>query len=987
MAVQRRNNVLSQERIDCPAFRSIESASSADWDTFIQAFITGTGNPYVINGFAINFASNPIGGASTNLQIVVSGGSLLATTASQSGTFYLVPVGTPNVVLNAATTPNVSGSFVPSSFNYVGIDYYRFQDPTTDQQFALWDPTAQDEDQIIAPAAIILNYEVVISSSIWASNILPIAIVETDSSNNVVSITDSRPLLFRLGTGGIDPNPYYVYPFPEGTTENPVTSTSNSSNPFYGGDKALTDLKDWMDAVMTMLLDIGGGPYWYSYAGSAPIPNGSIPQLREDATNTILTGNGNISHGVIPDASPVLTTTGNVTLGSNQITSLASTTGIVSGQYVDGEAFYPGTTVLGISGSTVTMSGEAQDTVTGTTVSFTNPVATQPGQMNWSNTLYLKIIGSNLEYQIEANPTGSTVVLADGQVAYIQLTRDVTITPELTWTGGSPTVVSVGDVTWTTGLVAGDWITITTAGHPGYYQIETVVNAYTVTLTMNYGGLTTTAPSLYAYGVYTLPGVSGNSRDIQIAARASVPTGPNYFWLFSRNDDGGALPRVYVRWLGMDLAYGVSENISGPQIQNVLTYIGSPIESATAPQYVSAYNVWLGDSNAVLPQVVSITTGAASTMASNQYFVIYSSASAREYVVWVNKDGTGVDPMPIYGATDLEWVVTTGQTAAQTATTLQTLLNSTAQKDFSVSIASNVLTVTNTSAGVTASPSNYNVGSPFAISVTQAGTGSGNYLISDGDNLTLAVKKLDEGYGVVISSLDSPTYDEIVTVVSSGGTYPPSLNSPVSINGPVANGSFVTLPNNSRESNIAQYYSVGKGVLEVLLNGQFIDVESGAYVEVGTAGSPSNQIQLVSFPGGGLVVGDELTFRFSGAGGSAGTEGPQGPPGATGPQGPAGTNAFGNPVTVSTKTSNYTFLVTDFVVLGDCTSGAFTVSLPTAASGVGRIFFLKKIDSTSNVLTLQANGTELIDGNNTFLLPSQWQSVTVVSSGSAWYIL
>lgn len=985
MAIIRRVNQLSEMREEVSDLKAIESAASADFDLLAESLISGAGNPYIINGFAINFASNPIGGASSNLQVVVANGALLHTTASQSGTFFLVPAGTPNVVLNAATTSNVYGSFVPSSFNYVGIDYYRFQDPTTDTQRYIWNPTAQDETQIIAPAAIILNYEFVISSSIWASNILPIAIVETDSSNNVVSITDSRPLLFRLGTGGIDPNPFYVYPFPEGTTENPVTSTSNGSNPFYGGDKGITDMKDWIDAVETLLLDLGGGPYWYSYASS--YPSGSIPQLREDATNTILTGNGSISHGVVPDASPVLTTTGNVTLGSNQISALASTTGIVSGQYIDGAAIVPGTTVLGVSGSVVTMSGQAQDTVTGTTVSFTNPVATQPGQINWSNTLYIKVIGSNLAYQIEANPTGSTVVLADGEVAYIQLTRDVPISPELIWTGGSPTVTSVGSVTWTTGLLTGDWITITTAGHAGYYQILTVVNAYTVTLTTNYGGSTTTAPSLYAYGVYTLPGVSGNSRDIQIVARGSMPTGPNYFWLFSRNDDGGALPRVYIRWLGMDLSYGVSENISGPQIQNLLEYVGSPIESATAPQYVSAYNVWQGLSNAVLPQVVSITTDAASTMASEEYFIIYSSAGARKYVVWVNKDGGGTDPAPIANAIDLEWDVATGNTAAQTAATLQNLLNSTFNKDFSVSILSNVLTVTNTSAGVSASPSNVGIGGAFAITVTQAGTGSGNYIISDGDNLTLAVKKLDEGYGVILGSLDSPTYDETVDVVASGGTYPPSLDSPVSINGPVANGNYVTLPNNSREGNVAQYYTVGKGILEVLLNGQFIDVETGAYVEVGAAGSASNQIQLVAFPGGGLVVGDELQLRFSGAGGSSGSEGPQGPAGPAGPTGPAGTNAFGNPVTVSTKTTNYTLMVTDFVILGDCTSAAFTLSLPTAASGVGRIFFMKKIDSTSNVLTVQANGSELIDGNNTFLLPSQWQSVTVVSSGTAWYIL
>jgi hypothetical protein len=978
MAVQRRNNVLSQERIDCPAFRSIESAASADFDTLIQAFVTGAGNPYVINGFTINFASNPIGGAASNLQVVVASGSLFATTASQSGTFYLVPAGTPNVLLNAVTTANVSGSFVPSSNNYVGIDYYRFQDPSTDIQAYLWNPTSQEEDQIITPAAIVMNYEFVITSSIWASNILPIAIVVTDSSNNVVSITDSRPLLFRLGTGGASPNPFYVYPWPEGQTENPITSTSNGSDPFYGGDKAITDLKDWIDAIESALLNLGGGPYWYSYYSIGP--NGSVPQLREDSTNTILTGNGNISHGVVPDASPVLVTTGDVTIGSNQITALASTAGIVSGQYIDGEAFVPGTTVLGISGTTVTMSGQAQDTATATDVSFTNPVATQPGQINWSNTLYLKIVGSNLEYEIQRNPTGSSVTLTDGEVAYITLTRDAVVAPNLVWTGGSNAVTSVGNVTWTTGLLPGDFITVTSIGHSGYYQIDTVTNAYSVVLTSNYGGASTGptgTPSEYAFGVYTLPGVSGNSRDIQIVARGSVPISPNTFWLFSRNDDGGALPRVYIRWLGMDLAYGVSENISGPQINNLLEYVGSPIESATAPQYVQAYAEWEGLPSAVLPQTVTITTDAASTMTSEQYFTIYSSGSAREYYVWVKKDGTGTDPMPIASAIPLEWDVTTGQTAAQTAATLQGVLNDTFNRDFSAGILSNVLTVTNTSAGVTATPSNASIGGAFTIVLTQAGTGSGNYVVQDGDNLTLAIKKLDEDVGVILGSLDSPTYDETVEVVASGAT------PPTSIAGPISPGTNITLPLNSREANVQQYYTVGKGTLQVYLNGQFIDVESGAYTEVGATGSASDMIQTQI----ALVVGDEIQFRFAGNGGSLGSPGPQGPAGAAGPAGPAGANAFGNVVTVSTKTTNYTLMTTDFVILGDCTSAAFTLSLPTAASGVGRIFFLKKVDSSANVLTVQANGSELIDGNNTFLLPSQYQSITLVSDGSKWWII
>jgi phage-related protein len=99
MAIIRRVNQLSQMREECSDLRAIESAASADFDLLAESFISGAGNPYIINGFAINMASNPIGGAASNLQVVVANGALLHTTASQSGTFFLVPAGTPNVVL------------------------------------------------------------------------------------------------------------------------------------------------------------------------------------------------------------------------------------------------------------------------------------------------------------------------------------------------------------------------------------------------------------------------------------------------------------------------------------------------------------------------------------------------------------------------------------------------------------------------------------------------------------------------------------------------------------------------------------------------------------------------------------------------------------------------------------------------------------------------------------------------------------------------
>lgn len=979
MAIIRRVNQLSQMREEIPDLRAIESAASGDFDLVAQSFISGTGNPYIINGFAINFAANPIGSAASNLQVIVANGSLLHTTASQSGTFFLVPAGTAPVTLNAATVSNVSGAFVPSSNNYVGIDYYRFQDPTTDTQRYLWDPSSSEEDQAIAPAAIIMNYEFVITPTVWASNILPIAIVTTDSGNNVISITDSRPLLFRLGTGGTNPNPFFSYNWTEGTTENPVTSTSNGSNPFFGGDKGITDLKDWIDAVESGFLAAFGGPYWYSF-GNVPIPNGSLPQLREDVANTILTGNGNISHGVIPDTNPTLSTTGNVSIGNNQITGLASTVGLANGQYISGEAFAAGTTVLSFSGTTVTASIPASDTVTGTNVYFTNPVATQPGQINWSNTLNLKIIGSNLDYQIAANPTGSTVTLTDGQVAYLQLTRDSAVTAaNLIWTNGSPTVTSVGGITWTTGLEQGDWVKLSSASHAGYYQIMTVNSTSTVTLTANYTGTSTGAtgaPSQFAYGEYTLPGVSGNSRDIQITSRGSVPIGPNFFWLFSRNDDGGVLPRVYVKWLGLDLTYGVSENISGPQIENVLEYIGSPVESATQPLYVSAYSVYENGPTSVLPQISTITTTAASAITASEYFIANSAANSRSYLVWFKISGSGTKPTVADTNATIEVDILSSDTNAQVATKLAAALNNELSfKDFTATSASNLITVTNNSSGTSSGIVNGNT--PFTFNTTQVGTGVGNYAINDGDNLTLAVKKLDFELANLSASLDSPNYDETVEIVASGAVPPTSLT------GPISAGTNITIPNNSREGNIPQFYTVGSGSLLLFLNGQFLDVESGAYTEVGTSGAPSATIQIQI----GLVVGDELEIRLGGGGGGGGGEiGPEGPQGPAGAAGPAGADAANGPVNISQKTSSYTVLSTDGFLLANTAAGAITFTLPTAASSNSKIKYFKKTSADTNSMIIQGAGSDQLDSAGFVSTNVQYEAFSLISDGTQWWL-
>jgi hypothetical protein len=90
---------------------------------------------------------------------------------------------------------------------------------------------------------------------------------------------------------------------------------------------------------------------------------------------------------------------------------------------------------------------------------------------------------------------------------------------------------------------------------------------------------------------------------------------------------------------------------------------------------------------------------------------------------------------------------------------------------------------------------------------------------------------------------------------------------------------------------------------------------------------------------------------------------------------------------VATKTANYTALQSDDVILGDATSGAITITLPTAVGNTGEVFHIKKIDSSVNAVTIATTSSQTIDGALTAPLISQYQSFTLVSNGTGWSVL
>lgn len=89
------------------------------------------------------------------------------------------------------------------------------------------------------------------------------------------------------------------------------------------------------------------------------------------------------------------------------------------------------------------------------------------------------------------------------------------------------------------------------------------------------------------------------------------------------------------------------------------------------------------------------------------------------------------------------------------------------------------------------------------------------------------------------------------------------------------------------------------------------------------------------------------------------------------------------------KSANYTVVAADRgkMILADATGGSFTITL-TAAATLGNDFpiVIKKVDSSANTVTIDADGSETIDGKTTLVLTQQWQGVKLRCTGGAWQI-
>jgi len=82
----------------------------------------------------------------------------------------------------------------------------------------------------------------------------------------------------------------------------------------------------------------------------------------------------------------------------------------------------------------------------------------------------------------------------------------------------------------------------------------------------------------------------------------------------------------------------------------------------------------------------------------------------------------------------------------------------------------------------------------------------------------------------------------------------------------------------------------------------------------------------------------------------------------------------------------YSITANNATILVNCAAETLFTLLPAAASVSGQQYKVKKIDSSNNAATITTTSSQTIDGALTYPLSTQYQSATVQSDGSNWWV-
>lgn len=290
MAILSRVNYLSQQRLDLQHMIANDSFNAFD----IRAF------GYILNGLDKNYVVRGLEVIALNgftVTVKVSNCLILFPLDNEASFFYGLPDAQDEIINVPPSTEKV---FIEAFLERVTETPVTgsFFDPsnTNDQNPAGQEFNASVDFQSIVKLQLRYNTEG------FSVDAIPIAILRTNSTN-VVDISDARDLFFRLGTGGALPSPYKKYAWSTDRVENALPASSiylnqfTPQNPYYYqdangaiNDKALTNMKDWMDAVMTLIAEMKGTASWYTPIQGKTIPN--LLFLNPNATTFVPSNDG-----------------------------------------------------------------------------------------------------------------------------------------------------------------------------------------------------------------------------------------------------------------------------------------------------------------------------------------------------------------------------------------------------------------------------------------------------------------------------------------------------------------------------------------------------------------------------------------------------------------------------------------------------------------------------------------------------------------------
>lgn len=78
----------------------------------------------------------------------------------------------------------------------------------------------------------------------------------------------------------------------------------------------------------------------------------------------------------------------------------------------------------------------------------------------------------------------------------------------------------------------------------------------------------------------------------------------------------------------------------------------------------------------------------------------------------------------------------------------------------------------------------------------------------------------------------------------------------------------------------------------------------------------------------------------------------------------------------------------DYTVLVDANAGDVTVTLPLITQELkGRYLVFKKIDSSDNLMILQPDASNTIDGQSNLIINTQYESVTLTNDGDTDWLI